>query len=124
MSKDSKIEFVDAKVERDEIKGFNLKGVFDGSILAGIGVLKHLPFVLFLALLTLGYIGNRYHAERKIREIAQKDQQVKNLRAEQITTASELMNLSKPSRIESLVQTNGLGLEPSKEPPIKIVKKK
>ena len=124
MSKKKKIEFVDSNVERDEIKGFNIKGVFDGSLLNGLGILEHLPFVLFLVLLTLAYIANRYHAEKLIRELASLKEDVKNLRAEQITTASELMDLSKPSTVETYVTEKGLELKPPTVPPYKLKEKK
>lgn len=122
--KKEKIEFVDSKVERDEIKGFSFKGIIDGSLLAGTSLGKQLPFILFLVLLAVFYIGNRYHAEKIVRRIIISKEEVKNLRAEQITTASELMNHSKPSTLEEFVEQRGLGLKHPTEPPYKIVVKK
>lgn len=123
-TKNKKIEFVDSKVEREEIKGFSLKGIIDGSLLAGTLIIRQLPFVLFLVLLAIIYIGNRYNAEKVIRRVLMVREEVVNLRAEQITTAAELMNYSKPSTIESLVEDQGLGLKHPTSPPYKIVKKK
>jgi hypothetical protein len=122
--KKAKIEFVDSKTERDVIKGFSFKGFLDGSLLAGTNLGKQLPFILFLVFLTMIYIGNRYHAEKLVRQIIISKEEVKNLRAEQITTASELMNNSKPSRLEDIIEKRGLGLKQPETPPLKIVVKK
>jgi len=122
--KKAKIEFVDSRVERDEIRGFSLKGLIDGSLLAGTILGKQLPFILFLVLLAIVYIGNRYHAEKVVRQVISIREEVKNLRAEQITTASELMNHSKPSTVEDMVKQRGLGLKHPTKPPYKIVVKK
>ncbi len=121
--KKSKVEFVDSSVERDEIKGFSLKGIIDGSLLAGSSLVKQLPFIVFLVFLAVIYIGNRYHAEKMIRRIVAEREEVKNLRAEQLTTASELMNHSKPSTVEDMVKERGLGLKQPTKPPYKIVVK-
>jgi hypothetical protein len=122
--KKNKVEFVDSSVERDEIKGFSLKGIIDGSILAGTAIVKQLPFILFLVFLAMIYIGNRYHAEKMVRKVVRAREDVKNLRAEQLTTASELMNHSKPSTVEDMVEERGLGLKQPTKPPHKIVVKK
>lgn len=122
--KKGKVEFVDSKVERDEIKGFSFKTLIDGSLLSGHSMGKQLPYLLFLALLAILYISNRYHAEKMVRKIIHAKEEVKNLRAEQITTASELMNHSKPSALEDIVEQRGLGLKQPVSPPYKLVDKK
>lgn len=121
--KKEKIEFVDSKVERDEIKGFSLKGVLDGSLLSGFAFSKQLPFILFLVFLAIVYIGNRLNAEKLVRKLIFAREEVKNLRAEQITTASELMDHSKPSTLESMVEKRGLQLKQPTSPPFKIIVK-
>jgi hypothetical protein len=123
-SNKNKVEFVDSSVEREEIKGFSLKGMIDGSLLAGTLIARQLPMILFLVFFAIIYIGNRYHAEKMVRKIVVSREEVKNLRAEQLTTASELMNQSKPSTLEDLVKKHGLGLTPATKPPYKIVVKK
>ena len=117
------IEFVDAKTENEEIRGFSLKGIIDGSLLTLRSVVDQLPFILFLVLLAVIYIANRYHAEKMVREITSLKSEVKDLRAEQIITASELMNLSRPSNVGKLIKERGLDLEEPEEPPYKIVYK-
>lgn len=118
------IEFVDSKTESEEISGFSFKGIIDGSLLTIRSVLDQIPFILFLVFLAIVYIANRYQAEKMVRELTHLKTEVKDLRAEQITTASELMNLSRPSNVEKLIENRGLELKQPKEPPHKIVAKK
>lgn len=122
--KKSKVEFVESSVERDEIKGLSLKGIMDGSLLAGTVIVKQLPYILFLVFLAVVYIANRYHAEKMVRRTVHAREEVKNLRAEQLTTASELMNHSKPSTVEDMVEQRGLELRQPTKPPYKIVVEK
>lgn len=119
--KKEKVEFVDSKVEREEIKSFSIKTMLDGSLLSGAIISKHLPYILFLVFLAVVYISNRLQAEKVVRRLIAAQEEISNMRSEQITTASELMNLSKPSTLENMVEQRGLGLKQPTEPPYKIV---
>jgi hypothetical protein len=110
--------------DKDEKKPIRAKEFLDGSILTREGMTRQLPFVLFLTLLAVLYIGNRYHAERMVRKITETELEVKNLRAEQITIAAELMNISKPSEVAAIVDAKSLGLKPSVEPPKKLIRQR
>jgi len=121
MTKKDNIEFVDTKIEREEITGFSFKGLIDGSLLTLRAVIRQMPFILFLVFLAVIYIANRYHAEKVIRQITTLKRQVKDFRAEEITTASELMNLSKPSSVQAMVRDREMELKEPVNPPYKIV---
>lgn len=95
----------------------------DGSILTRDGVIDQLPYLLFLTLIAILYIGNRYHAEKVARESLKLQSEIKELRAEAITSASKLMNISKQSEVARLVEKYGLGLKEAVEPPKKLVVK-
>jgi len=110
--------------DKDENKPIRAKEFLDGSILTREAMTRQLPFVLFLTVLAVLYIGNRYHAERMVRKITETELEVKNLRAEQITIAAELMNISKPSEVAAIVNAKNLGLKPSVEPPKKLIRKR
>ncbi|MBN2350613.1 MAG: hypothetical protein JXJ22_17380 [Bacteroidales bacterium] len=125
MAKDEEnIEFIDRDQEVKEINPFTLKNILSGSLLTIDGLLKQLPFILFLTMLAIFYIANRYHAERLVRKSDSMRTEVINLRAEQITTASELMRISKPSEVEKLVREQQLGLTEAVDPPVKLIKKR
>lgn len=110
--------------EKEEKKPLKVKELLDGSVLLRDTLRKQYPFILFLTVLAVLYIGNRYHAERMVRKINEIEQEVKNLRAEQITTAAELMNLSRPSEVAAIIEQKNLGLKQSVEPPKKLIRKK
>jgi len=98
-----------------------LKNMVDGSILTHEMFLNQLPYILFLTVLAVIYIGNRYHAEKILRDTINTTAELKELRAEAITSASKLMFKSKQSEVARLVNENGLGLKEAVEPPRKLI---
>ena len=117
-------EEIESKVERPQKprkKGVLAKGlssVFSGTFLTNESTLKHLPFILFLALIAIFYIANGYYADDKIREVNKVSNQLKELRSEYISTKSELMFASKQSEVAKAAEQ--LGLTEPVVPPIKI----
>jgi hypothetical protein len=98
-----------------------LRNIMDGSILTRDSVIDQLPYVLFLTLIAVLYIGNRYHAEKIMRETNVAQSSLKELRAESITSASKLMYISKQSEVARLVRERGLELKEAVKPPYKLV---
>lgn len=115
------IDFIDEPADYREERKFSVKSLIDGSVLTRDGVVKQVPFIIFLTFLAIIYIANRYHAERVVRETVKIQNEVKELRFESITTASGLMYISKQSEVARLVKEKKLGLEELVEPPSKIV---
>ena len=95
--------------------------IFSGSFLSKDNVLVHLPFILFLTLMGLGYIANGYYAEKSVREISRITAELKELKSEYITAKSELMFMSNQSEVARAVSP--FGLKESTVPPKKIVVK-
>jgi len=117
-------DFIQPSEELKENSRGSLKDFVDGSVLTRDAVVQQLPFVLFLVLLSIFYISNRYRSERVFREMVTLEKELKELRFESITTASDLMEMSKQSEVAKRVQREGLNLQESLEPPIKIYLKK
>ncbi|MFC2151269.1 FtsL-like putative cell division protein [Bacteroidota bacterium] len=115
------IEFVEEKQERKESKLGSIKDLLDGSLIANDFIVKQLPYIVFLVILAFIYIANRYHAEKVVRASIELSRVINDLRAEAITTSSELMFISKQSEVAKRVENRGLGLKESVEPPRKIV---
>jgi hypothetical protein len=122
--KKTNLEFVDQKIEQKEIRKGSLRDVFDGSLLTRDKVIRQLPFVLFVALLIIFYIGNRYHSEKIIRQTLELQTELKELRARAVSTASELEFASRQSEVAKLVERKGLGLQEAVKPPMKITVEK
>ncbi|MDR3094584.1 MAG: hypothetical protein LBU62_08105 [Bacteroidales bacterium] len=109
--------------ERKDLKSIpSLKQILNGSVLTSGLILKNIWFVVWLTFLCFVYIGNRYHAERVARHIDALQKDVKDLRAESITTAAKLMNLRRQSKVVEMVKAKQLDLEESVKPPYKISK--
>jgi cell division protein FtsL len=79
---------------------------------------RALPFVLFLALLGMIYIGNRHLAEKNIRDIDKIGKQVKELSWDYKTTKAELAFKSTLTEVAKRADT--LGVKETVEPPQKI----
>lgn len=117
-------EFIKPSEELKEISSGSIKDIIDGSILTKTEVVQQLPFIIFLVILGIFYISNRYHSERVYRDMIGLEKELKELRFESITTASDLMYMSKQSEVVKRVKNEGLDLVESTEPPIKIYLKK
>ena len=78
-----------------------------------------MPFILFITLLIIFYIGNSYNAESTIRQIDKLKVDLKDKRAEFISTKSEVMFRSKPSEVAKAVES--LEIKEPMEPPKRIV---
>lgn len=102
-------------------KGVLAKGlatVFSGTFLTNEKSLKHVPFVLFMALIAIMYIANGYYADDKIREVNRITNELKELRSEYISTKSDLMFVSKQSEVAKAAEP--LGIKEPLVPPMKI----
>ena len=80
---------------------------------------RYLPKVLFAVLLGVLYVWNNHYAEKATRTIDKLEDEVEDLRADVTTLEADYMYSSKQSEVARNVES--LGLEESKEPPIKIV---
>ena len=79
---------------------------------------RALPFVLFMALLGMIYIGNRHLAEKNIRDIDKISKEVKELSWDYKTTKAELAYKSTLTEVAKRADT--LGIKISVQPPQKI----
>lgn len=110
-----------AKEPSKEKKQNPLAALLSGSLLTQDSVIKHLPFLLFLAFLGLVYIANGYLAESSVRKINHLQNEIKELRSEQISMKSELNNTIIESELIKIIEQREMGLEESIDPPKKIV---
>ena len=106
------------------MKGFvkAFRDVLGGKFLTREKAVRLLPYFLFLAVLTMFYIGNTYYAEKQEREIQDLRDTLEELRYEFITTRSELMNQSQQSEVAR--RLNDIGIKESRVPPVKVIRKK
>lgn len=74
-----------------------------------------LLFVIFIMM--LANISVRYKSAKVLREADTLEREIKELRAQSISVAAEVIKLTRPSQILERIQKSNLGLEPSKVPP-------
>jgi Bacteriodetes cell division protein (FtsL-like) len=112
---------VEEKPVKKEIPdNFLTQFLTNGFITADTAV-KALPFVLYLALLGMVYIGNRHLAEKNIRDIDKISKEVKELSYGYKVTKADLAYKSTLTEVAKRVDT--LGLKESLTPPQKITEK-
>jgi len=101
--------------------GTFLKELMSGSMVSEKIILKNLGYISMMAFLAAVYIANRFHAEKITRETSRLQREVKDLRAEALSTSADLMYVSRQSQVYSLIKEKGLNLEELKTPPYKLL---
>ena len=104
------------KAARRWLKVMNVFSLVDKGVL-----LRIMPFIFFLTVLGLIYIGNSYTSERTIREIDKTSKEIKELRSEYISVKSDLMFVCRQSQVAKSVEP--YGIRQLTTPPKKIVLK-
>jgi cell division protein FtsL len=110
-----------ANTKKPLITGSFIKELLSGSMVSEKIILKNLGYITLITFLTAVYIGNRFHAEKITRESTKLQREVKDLRAESLSTSADLMSLSRQSEVFSMVREKGLNLEELKSPPFKLL---
>ncbi len=119
-NKNTNPEYSELHNEPEESKKVLLRDLIDGRILTRYIVVKQLPYILFLTFLAIIYIGNRYHAEKVVRETTNLQERLEELRSDAISIESKLFNLSKQSNVSKEIKKRGLELYESIVPPKRI----
>ena len=101
--------------------GSFIKELLSGSMITEKIILKNLWYILLITLLASIYIGNRFHAEKITREASRLSREVRDLRAEALSTSANLMSVSRQSEVFRMVKEKGLGLEELKTPAYKLI---
>ncbi len=102
-----------SKVSRNIIRFMNMFGFINRN-----QVVHAMPFILFITVLIIGYIGNSYYAEHIIREIDKKKTDLKEKRAQYISVMSRLMYQSNQSEVAKALEP--FEIKENTEPPGKI----
>jgi hypothetical protein len=111
----------DEKKSRPGKSGSFVKELLSGILVSDKIILRNLWFIILLTLLGAIYIANRFHAEKITRETTRLSREVKDLKAEALSTSADLMRVSRQSEVFRLVRERGIGLEELKTPPYKLI---
>ena len=110
IEREEKKSTVFSKIE----KSLGMKGLLEDGL-----PIKYLPYILYVFVLLLFYIGNNHFAEKSVRKIDRLEREVEDLRADYTTLKAEYMLSGKQSEVAKTVSS--IGLKESLEPPNKIV---
>jgi hypothetical protein len=101
--------------------GKMVKGIHDiigGDLLSNHAVLSNLPFLIFLAILAMFYIGNTYYSEKTFKQIEKIKTELKELRYQSITAKAKMLDVCKQTEIAKKLESSGIKGTPI--PPYKI----
>lgn len=115
-------EIKENKKKRFSVK--NIKDILGGTVLASEQVVKQLPFIVFLALLGIGLITNRYWTEKTIRKMEMVRDSLKEYKSESVIHETELMYINRPSEVAKRVIERKIDLIEPIEPAKRIKVKK
>ena len=107
------------KPETEQSTNLFFKKLFVEGVVSKESATAMMPFMIFLALLTMLYIANSHMAVKNIRDIDKLNKEVKELSWEYKSLKADLMFKSKLTEVAKKVDT--LGLKELIEPPKKII---
>lgn len=114
--KKQKAERKPSKVSR------SIMDVLNGNMLTRDYVISNLPFIVFLTVVMLTYIGLGYYADRNARKIEEIENNMVELNSEHVSLKTELNMVSNPAQIAD--STRSMGLVESREYPPRVIKVK
>lgn len=116
--KTSTTEATDAEVKEGAAVSF-IRKLFAEGVITKETATEILPFIIFLCVLVMLYIGNSHMAVKNIRKIGGLSKEVKELSWEYKSLKADLMFKSKPTEVAKRVDT--LGIKQLIEPPKKLI---
>lgn len=97
----------------------NFYNLVKGKFLISDDSLKNWRFIIFLSVLALIMIASSHSADKKVHQIADLSDEVRELKSEYVDVRMQLMQAKLESRIINAMANRGLA--PSETPPQKII---
>ncbi|MFO7868818.1 MAG: FtsL-like putative cell division protein [Bacteroidales bacterium] len=94
--------------------------VIAGDMISNIDFEKHIFFILFVILLIIVYIGNGYQAHTVTNENRKLRHEIKELRANYVSSQAELIEKKKFTSVQKEIQNQRLKLKELSKPPYTI----
>jgi Bacteriodetes cell division protein (FtsL-like) len=113
-------EHGDSKPKQGKSGSF-VKELLSGILVSDKIILRNIWYIILLTILGAIYIGNRFNAEKITRQTTRLSREVKDLKAEALSTSANLMSVSRQSEVFRMVREKGLGLEELRIPPYKLI---
>ena len=97
---------------------FGPRSILSGSFLEKEGLIKQLPFILYVTFLFLLYIGNSYYGEKTVYKMERYKSELIGLRSEYISAKTRLMTSINLTKVNERLSPRKI--YPSHTPPGKI----
>ena len=98
----------------------NFYNIIKGKFLVSDDAFKNWRFIIFLSVLALIMIGSSHSADKKVHQIAQLSNNVKELKSEYVDVRMQLMDVKMETKIISAMESRGL-FPSEKTPPQKLI---
>jgi len=98
----------------------SFKSVIAGDVFSSEKIEKHVFYMLFAVLLVIIYIGNGYHAYTLDKQNKRIDKEIKELRAEFVSTQATLIEKMKYTNIQKQIAEKAIDIQEIKNPPYTI----
>lgn len=108
-----------SKVSAERPK-ISLKDVASGEALGREWLQRQIPFIIFLVMLSLFYINNRFTYEAQLRDVDRLKRELVDAKYESLTVSEELMQMSRQSYVIDKLREQGSNLQISTEPSVVI----
>ncbi len=92
--------------------------ILNGKFFKTKGFIQNIPFVLVMGVIGMVYIANRNFSEYQIGRCIKLQKEVRDLRAESITIAGQLMDISKETEVAKRVEERRIGIHEQNTPPL------
>lgn len=100
----------------------NFYDIIKGKFLVSDDAFKNWRFIVFLSFLALIMIASSHSADKKVHQIAQLNNEVKELKSEYVDLRIKVANLKMESKIENTMLRRGLKISETPPQKIRIVK--
>jgi hypothetical protein len=113
---------MEGKKKKRKKRRFSFIYILGGGILKEDFFVKHIRMIVLIAMLTLGFVGNRHACIMKIRKIDALKKELTDVQLESLAVSIELAEYSRPSMVEELMKRQQINLEGATSPPYELYK--
>lgn len=101
-----------------DIKSSSLRDILNGNILTKNFFRKQYGLIIMIAVLAFLYVDNRFYCETSLAKEIELKKQILDLKYESLTISAELVQISRESNVEQMLNAKGSLLKPSLTPPV------
>lgn len=114
------IERIKQNEDFKDIASSSPRDILNGNILTKRFFRRQYLLIALIVILAVAYINNRFESEKMITRISALKKDIQDAKYESLTISAELVEISRQSSIEQLLNSNRMKLKPGQQSPIVI----